>query len=200
MRIAYFDCSWGISGDTLLGALIDAGAPLDMLRRRLSDLPVHGYRLEIEKVKAQGVEGTRVLVLADAESNVNSVEGRVSTNGSSVPKVGNPCPPDARQIIACSGLPSIIRQTAGAALLRLARSKGETCNCEEGCTFEHGVCKTERLVAAVGVTLGLSLLGVDRVECSPLNAGGGFVQTERGLMPGLAPSTAQMSGVRRSGQ
>src|SRR5262245_2363563 len=63
MRIAYFDCFSGISGEMLLGALIAAGLPADNLRAELAKLPLNGYSLDIERVARQGVAVTHVAVL-----------------------------------------------------------------------------------------------------------------------------------------
>jgi uncharacterized protein (DUF111 family) len=194
MRIAYFDCSWGISGDSLLGALLDVGLSLDALRRGLSQLPLCGFQTVAEKVVIHGVEGTRVSVLADEHGSTSShdMQGRTSRNGSAPSAEVVQCPPNPVEAVCNSSLPSIVKGTAGAALRRLTQSGGEICACEHGCTLQYEVCKTERLVTSVGVALGLSLLGIDRVECSPLNAGSGFVETDRGLLPGLAPCTAEI--------
>jgi len=59
MRTAFFDCFSGISGDMTLGALIDAGLDFEELRARLATLNVPGYDLSVEKVKKQGISGTK---------------------------------------------------------------------------------------------------------------------------------------------
>ena len=65
MRIAFLDCFSGISGDMLLGALVDAGVSLDALRRELASLPVEGYRLEACRVTRPGIAATKVDVVLD---------------------------------------------------------------------------------------------------------------------------------------
>ena len=62
MKIAYLDCLSGISGDMLLGALVDAGLSLDDLRSELSKLPLEGYRLESAKTARAGLAATHVNV------------------------------------------------------------------------------------------------------------------------------------------
>src|SRR5829696_4995560 len=69
MRIAYFDCFSGISGEMLLGALLDAGLPADHLRAELAKLPLNGYSLDVERVARQGVAGTHVAVLDRSRGN-----------------------------------------------------------------------------------------------------------------------------------
>src|SRR5688572_21401787 len=65
MKVAYFDCFSGVSGDMTLGALVDAGLELAVLRDGLSKLPMEHYRLEAELVKRSGLRGTKVHVLID---------------------------------------------------------------------------------------------------------------------------------------
>ena len=65
MKIAYFHCFAGISGDMTLGALIDAGLDLEQLRSDLNKLPLSGYQLQMEKVIKQGISGTKVHVLTE---------------------------------------------------------------------------------------------------------------------------------------
>ena len=67
MKIAYFDCFSGISGDMTLGALVDAGVDLEVIREELAKLPVSGYRLEARVVKRGGLRGTKVDVVVDED-------------------------------------------------------------------------------------------------------------------------------------
>jgi len=62
MRIAYLDVFAGISGDMTLGALVDAGVSLDALASELHKIPMHGWSLEADKVRKQGISGTKVTV------------------------------------------------------------------------------------------------------------------------------------------
>src|SRR5215216_1933842 len=61
-RAVYFDCFSGASGDMLLGALIDAGVGIDVLRAGLATLPVHGWSLDAEPIQSRGLRGTRARV------------------------------------------------------------------------------------------------------------------------------------------
>ncbi|MEK7733736.1 MAG: nickel insertion protein, partial [Planctomycetota bacterium] len=63
MKIAYFDCFSGVSGDMTLGAFVDAGLSIDVLKEQLALLHLHGYELSAEKVKRAGVAGTKVHVI-----------------------------------------------------------------------------------------------------------------------------------------
>jgi uncharacterized protein (DUF111 family) len=65
MKILYYDCFAGISGDMNLGAMIDLGIDADYLRKQLALLPVQGYSLQIERNTRKGISGTHVKVLID---------------------------------------------------------------------------------------------------------------------------------------
>ena len=71
MKIAYLDCFSGISGDMFLGALVDAGLPLDRLRERLKGLALHGYRIEASREARHGISGTRFSVVVEGHQHTH---------------------------------------------------------------------------------------------------------------------------------
>src|SRR5258708_28114618 len=73
MKLAYFDCFSGISGDMTLGALVDAGCDLEHLRAELSGLPVPGWELSAEKVWKNGMAATYVKVKAEDQQKHRSL-------------------------------------------------------------------------------------------------------------------------------
>src|SRR5436309_3757127 len=99
-RAAYFDCPSGASGDMILGALLDAGLPLDALRAALSTLPVEGYTLAAEPVRRGALGATRALVEAQREEHV---QRRLR---------------DVLEIIGAGGLPDPVKARAGAVFER----------------------------------------------------------------------------------
>ena len=66
MRVAYLDCIAGITGDTALAAMLDAGVEQDLVRKHLATLPLDPFELEVEEVEEQGLRATRVAVRAQA--------------------------------------------------------------------------------------------------------------------------------------
>ncbi|MBM3263945.1 MAG: DUF111 family protein, partial [candidate division Zixibacteria bacterium] len=75
MKIAYFDCFSGISGDMILGALVDAGADFETLREHLHTLPVDGYRIERRVVRKHEIAGVKIDVRIETAPGVEVVEG-----------------------------------------------------------------------------------------------------------------------------
>src|SRR5436305_9355205 len=106
-RAAYFDCPSGVSGDMILGALLDAGLPLDDLRAALSTLPLEGYTLAAEQVRQGALGATRALVEVQREEDV---QRRLR---------------DVLEIIAAGGLPDPVKTPAGAVFERLAEADAD---------------------------------------------------------------------------
>ena len=88
MTIAYFDCFSGISGDMTLGALVDAGMPIEVLRSELAKLNLPGYTLSSERVRRSGLAATKVHVVLDEKKqparHLSDIEAIIN---------GSPSPP-----------------------------------------------------------------------------------------------------------
>jgi uncharacterized protein (DUF111 family) len=208
MRIAYFDCFAGISGEMMLGALLSAGLSSDALRAMLATLHAGDYSLEIEAVTRAGLGATRFEVVTrgthggrtgrtphgngngkpngHGNDNGNYANGR--TNGQNH-DAGAPVP-DLERIITGSTLPAIIKSTTFAVLRKL--SDAEAAVYHTHLPYPSHASSREALVTIVAVAAGLLLLGIDRVECSPLQVGSGFVRGPEGFRPALSPVTAEV--------
>jgi len=173
MRIAYFDCPSGASGDMVLGALVDAGCELGTLEAALASLGVEGWRLEARAVERGGLRGTHLVVRTDPAR-------RFHTLG------------DMLRPIARSTLPAAVKARAGAVLQRLAEAEARVHQVPVDAVHFHEVGDLDTLVDVVGSVAGLDALGVDRVHVSPLPIGGGTVETAHGRLPVPAPATAEL--------
>ncbi len=176
-KTAYFDCFSGISGDMCLGAIVDAGVPLEEIERSLRKLPLRGYRLSQKEVLRCGIAATKIdVVLPD--------KGGSRKGGSGWE--------DIRKIILSSSLRDDIRQK-GLGIFRIlfdaeAKVHGQTLRG----VHLHELGAVDCLVDVFGTLIGLDLLGVKNVYASPVNLGGGFVRTEHGILPVPAPATAEI--------
>src|SRR5260370_19925518 len=73
MKLAYFVCFSGISGDMTLGALVDAGCDVEHLRAELHGLRVPGWELTAEKVWKNGMAATHVKVKTEDQQKHRSL-------------------------------------------------------------------------------------------------------------------------------
>ncbi len=184
MKIAYFDCVAGVSGDMILGALVDSGVSLHDLRQRLEALQLdHEFEIQTRQVVKNGLRATKVDVLLRASSEQS-------------------CPPprrslaDLQALLARSALPPTIRERADGMFQRLAEVEAAIHATSPQEVHFHEVGGTDALVDIVGALIGLDLLGVQEVLASPLPVGRGFVQGAHGMIPLPAPATlALLKGV-----
>lgn len=172
MRIAFLDCFSGISGDMLLGALIDAGVPLDRLRDELSSLPVGGYAIRAERVLRAGIAATKVDVVLDDEVQPHR---RLA---------------DVLAIIGASRLPEPDKDAASRIFRRLAAAEGQVHGVSADDVHFHEVGAVDAIVDITGAVAGLRLLGVGALYCSALAVGSGSARAAHGRIPVPGPATA----------
>jgi hypothetical protein len=178
LKIAYFDCSAGISGDMCLGALVDSGLPLKEMQKGLKALPVKGYRLETRKVKRAGIAATKV----DVVIRQSAISGQQSAKRWK----------DIKKIIKYSSLPDGIKRKGLSIFKRLFEAEGRVHGEEYTRTHLHELGAVDCIVDIFGTLIGLNILGVERVYSSALNLGRGSVMTEHGRLPVPAPATAEI--------
>ncbi|MFN2300036.1 MAG: nickel pincer cofactor biosynthesis protein LarC [Anaerolineales bacterium] len=171
--IAYFDCFSGISGNMVLGALLDCGVPIDALLDELKPLAVDGYRLEVRETNKAGLRGLMVEVRVKGEQPHRHLK-------------------DIEDILRSGGLSEGVRERA----LRTFRLLAEAESRAHGEPVErihfHEVGAVDSIVDIVGAAVCLEQLGVETVYASPLHIGAGNVQTAHGLLPLPAPATAEL--------
>jgi uncharacterized protein (TIGR00299 family) protein len=173
MKIAYFDCFSGISGDMVLGALADAGAPLERIEAELRKLSVAGWSIAAERVKRKGLAATKV--------NVTSGEQHLHRGLAEI--LG---------IIERAGLPERVAARASAIFRRLGEAEAKVHDLPVERVHFHEVGAVDAIVDIVGACAGFELLGLEEFYCSPLNVGGGRVETAHGTLPVPAPATAEL--------
>jgi len=173
MKIAYFDCFSGISGDMVLGALADAGAPLERIEAELRKLSVAGWSIAAERVKRKGLAATKVNV----------------TSGEQHPHRGLA---EILGLIERAGMPERVAARAGAIFRRLGEAEAKVHDVPVERVHFHEVGAVDAIVDIVGACTGFELLGIEECYCSPLNVGGGRVETAHGTLPVPAPATAEL--------
>jgi uncharacterized protein (TIGR00299 family) protein len=175
MRIAYFDCFSGASGDMILGACVAAGASAEALREGLAALRLDGYTLRVEAVRKQGFGATQVCVELNAP--VAQPHRQLA---------------DIQRIIESSGLADETQSRSLAVFRRLAEAEAEAHGVPVEQIHFHEVGAVDAIVDVVGACIALDLLGVEEVRCSPIPPGSGTVECAHGAMPVPAPGTAAL--------
>ncbi len=173
MKIAYFDCFSGISGDMTLGALLDAGCNLAEIESLLRRLPVSGWTITSEKVVRRGFRATRVKVEFTDPQRHRSLSTIL-------------------QLIESAGLPLPVAETASSIFRRLGRAEALVHGSPIEKVHFHEVGAVDAIVDIVGSAAGFEQLGIEEFVCSPLNVGGGRVDTQHGNLPVPAPATAEL--------
>ncbi|MBI2458502.1 MAG: nickel pincer cofactor biosynthesis protein LarC [candidate division NC10 bacterium] len=174
MRIGYFDCWSGVSGDMILGALVDAGLELERLQAAISGLGVPGIQLAAEQMKRGAFVGTKVHV-------------RTEEQGHSHRRL-----PDIEAILDRANLPEPVRADARRIFRRLAEAEATVHGTTPDRIHFHEVGALDALADVVGAAWGIRQLGLARIHVSPINLGSGFIQAAHGKMPVPAPGTAAL--------
>ncbi len=175
MKIAYFDCFSGVSGDMTLGALLACGVNEADFRERLGALNVPGYALEIRRVTREGITATDVDVrLREGDQG----HGRHLS--------------DIAGILEASPLPPRVRQNALAVFTRLADAEAKIHGTSRDQIHFHEVGAVDAIVDIVGACLLLDMLGVERLVTSSLPCGYGTITCRHGIMPVPAPATMEL--------
>jgi uncharacterized protein (TIGR00299 family) protein len=173
MRIAYLDCSSGISGDMTLGALVDSGVPLDALNAAITSLGLPGVKLVACEVKKLGFRATQITVEHEPEHKHRHLS-------------------HIEAIIEQSKLTPPQKATALAIFRRLAEAEAKV----HGTTVEkvhfHEVGAVDSIADVVAAAVGWDLLGAERLVVSPIPTGTGRITIAHGEINVPAPATAEL--------
>ena len=172
MRVAHFDCFSGISGDMVLGAVLDAGVAPDPIRAALASLGLP-LTLEIEKVKRCGFAATKATVVAADQEDYRFL-------------------PDVEAILAKGDLTPAQRNLAAAIFRKVAVAESVAHGMPLDRVHFHEVGALDSIADIVGAAVGLGLLGVERFTSSPVPTGTGTVRCAHGLMPVPTPGTVEL--------
>jgi len=219
MRIGYLECFSGISGDMLLGALVDAGVPASLLSDTAAALQV-GAHLHVHQVMRGGLTATKVDVLTE-ESRAEESERRdrdaVHAHGHhphqhTEHSHEHAHPPQAQEhgrdghahphrslseilrIIGAAAIPESVKARARRAFQLLGEAEAAIHSIPIETVHFHEVGAVDTIVDLVCAAAGCEALGVDRWMSSPLNVGSGTVECRHGTLPVPAPATLALLG------
>ena len=173
MKTLYLDTFSGISGDMFLGLLLDLGVKQQQLEQELAKLPISGYKLEVKREQRHGIEGCRVQVLCEETHHHRS--------WSTIDKM-----------LAESELQAPVKQMARNFFRRLGEAEAKVHGIDIDRVHFHEVGAVDAIVDLVGTAIGLNLLGVEKVLCSPLPLSRGMSKCAHGALPLPAPATLEI--------
>jgi pyridinium-3,5-bisthiocarboxylic acid mononucleotide nickel chelatase len=173
IRSAYFDCFSGISGDMVLGALVDAGADLRAIEAELRRLGLEGWKISASKVQRRAIFATQVKV--DTEEQHHHRGLSIILKRIDDAKLAPRAADRARRIFT-----------------RLAEAEAYIHQAPIEQVHFHEVGAVDSIVDIVGAAIGFEMLGIDEFACSALDVGAGRVKTAHGLLPVPAPATAEL--------
>jgi pyridinium-3,5-bisthiocarboxylic acid mononucleotide nickel chelatase len=177
LRVAYFDCYSGISGDMILGALVDLGVDPGKIRKALKTLDLKGYKLKTSRVQRGLIAGTKAQVSVEKSQHSHHPARKYS---------------DIKKLIANSDLSSTAKKNSQEIFKRIARVEAAIHNTTMEKIHFHEVGAVDSIVDIVGGVVAIESLELDKVYASPLNVGEGFVQCAHGCLPVPAPATVKL--------
>jgi hypothetical protein len=177
-RIFYFDCFSGISGDMILGALVDLGIELKTIRKSLSALALKGYRIKSRRVERGGISSTKIDVEVAPPSKKHQHRSRSFT--------------DIKDLIEKSELTSKIKRDSIEIFRRIGKVEAQLHRTTLNKIHFHEVGAIDSIIDIVGSALAINLLDADRIFASPINLGEGSVKCAHGRLPVPAPATLKL--------
>lgn len=202
MKVLYYDCFCGISGDMNMGALLDLGVDEEYLRRELSKLNLDTeYELHVKKDTKKGICGTRVEVVLkdltnrhfhDCHHNHHCETQADMEYASGHPHHAHRNLQDIENLIVNSSLSDSIKKVSLAIFMKLAEAEATVHGKPLYEVHFHEVGAIDSIIDIVGAAVCLDYLKVDKIMASSIQVGGGFVECAHGIIPVPAPATVEL--------
>ena len=173
MNALFFDCFSGISGDMIVGSLLDLGLLLEDLSAELSKLSLKNYKLSARRLVKSQIGATKF----DVETTHEHAHRRYA---------------DIAKIINESELNGRVKDQATQIFYRLAEAEAKVHGSSINQVHFHEVGAVDAIVDIVAACIALEMLGIQRVYASALNVGSGLVETAHGTLPVPAPATVEL--------
>jgi len=189
VKVLYFDCFSGASGDMIVGALIDAGVPVDDIRAALGGLSIDRDAVWVERVQRAGIGATKFQVRGEdvGHEHHHHPHGSVATEAHAHRTLT-----EISALIDDSRLSSTGKARAKALFARLGEVEGAIHGTSADKVHLHEVGSLDSIVDIVSTIHALELIGADRIVASPLNVGSGTIRSSHGLYPIPAPATVRL--------
>lgn len=173
-KIAYLDCHSGISGDMLLGSLLDASLSFEALRTALAVLPLEGYDIRHIPFQDQGITGSRFeVILSNYKQPLRGYN-------------------DIATLLQASDLPPAVRERSIAIFRTLGEAEATIHGIDINDIHFHELGAIDTIIDIVGVCIALEMLEIKQVYVSPLPLTRGHIRMAHGLLPIPAPATLEI--------
>ncbi len=188
-RILYIDAQSGISGDMMIGALLDLGGSIDQLQAKLGSLALHGYGLATRKVLRAGILSTKFDVEGTVEPNARALhEAHENHNHAHHQRSFR----EIREMIESSSLSDWVKGKSIAVFARLAETEGAIHDQPPEEVHFHEVGAADSIIDIVGCMILFENLLPVRVLCSPINLGQGTLECKHGIYPVPGPAVERL--------
>lgn len=173
MKIAYFDCFSGISGDMIVGSLLDAGLDFSELENEIKKLGLKNVGIKASKIVKQNIASTKFDVIYEEQKHHRHLK-------------------DLNDMVENSTLDAEVIETAKKVFMKIAVAEAKIHDMPLEKVHFHEVGAVDTIVDVVAALAGFKKLGIEKVYCSQLNVGSGFVTFSHGKFPVPAPATAEI--------
>ena len=174
MRIAFIECLSGISGDMLLGALVDTGLSLTVLKNELAKLPIRDrFKIMMSQTKRGAIYGTRIESACDDNLDHRHLS-------------------DITGIIHDSSLEEPIKERAVKIFNCLVEAEAAVHRTSVEKVHLHEVGALDSIIDVTGCAIALQLLGIEKIYTTPVNLGGGTVKCSHGVIPVPVPAVVEL--------
>ena len=173
MKIAYFDCIAGASGDMLLSSLIDAGVDYPLLVNELKALHIPGYEIDVNKIQKQGLSATHI--------NIRITDHRTERHLREI-----------EEIIINSHLAEGLKEDSLRIIRKIAFVEAEIHGLPVEQVHLHELGGIDTILDIVGTLIALNMLRIEMVYSSPLPLGRGFIMSAHGKLPLPSPATVKL--------
>ena len=190
MRIAFLDTFSGISGDMTVGALLDAGLPLDAVANAIARLNLTGVTLSSERVERSGIAATKFHVRVHGEHPDDPAAHHRHEHTHRPYR-------EIRDLLRTSDLDPPVRERALAIFAVLAAAEGRVHGVGTDQVTFHEVGALDAIVDVVGAAVGFTHFGIEAAFHAPLPLGSGFVDTAHGRLPVPGPAVTELVRGRR---
>jgi uncharacterized protein (TIGR00299 family) protein len=205
MKILYYDCFSGISGDMNLGALVDLGVPVDYLLSELKKIHLDGYKIIFSKELKMGISGTKATVnlahddhghhhhkkadspvknFQNLSMDLHTEKGHHHQAYRNLHNINN--------IIENSSLNEYVKEKSKAMFMEIAVAEAKIHAKTIDDIHFHEVGAVDSIIDMIGAAICIDYLKPEKIISTPIELGGGFVKCAHGTFPIPAPATAEI--------